>query len=98
MFKHKKHEIWFAVETVKKNRDGKAFKFHPASTHLINCYIYDDYGRLVAAGASWCHVVDEFSLPRGRRLALHRALLGFHLTKKQRIKVWNKYLKKFRDE
>lgn len=94
-FMYKKHWFTFNKENVKNNRRGKRFKFHKDSTCRVICTIFDDDLQLVAAGSAWCHVVDKFSLSRGRKLALHRALLGFHLTKKQRVKVWKKYLKVF---
>lgn len=98
MFTYKKHEFYFASETVEDNRDGKPYKFHKAAKELVTCYIYDDCGRLVAAGTAWCHEADDFLLLRGMKIALQRALLGFHLTKKQRVAVWKKYLKMIKKE
>lgn len=96
-FTYKNHSFVFTFSTaacIVTTR--KRFKFHPDSVRSITCIVYDDSGTLVAAGTAWSHKVDKYSEQYGKKLALHRALLGFHLTKKQRAKVWKRYLKELR--
>lgn len=59
-------------------------------------YVPEDQVNPVAIGQSYCSVLDKFTKPKGRQIALKFALNELGLAKAEREVIWRDYLRQCR--